>query len=140
MNERFAIPPDEAAPDGKAGSEFGWLPYVEAVRVDGAGRSTAYMRMLAPFERIVRAMERDGAGVGDTRLMYRPLTGEPSWGAYYMTAPASWLVYDALMDFTFTPEDGTLRPDSRKLNGKLPVVHPLFWGTPVDHFGNHSVD
>ena len=67
------------------------------------------MRMLPVWERIVTRMDQGGKSPCDTRLMYRPSTGEPSWGAYYMTAPASWLVYDALIDFTFFPEEGMLR-------------------------------
>jgi hypothetical protein len=60
--------------------------------------------------------------------MYRPRGGEPSWGAYYMTAPASWLVYDAWLDFFYTPADGALRLRV-PAPGRYPVVHPLFWGT-----------
>ena len=72
-------------------------------------------------------MSRDGKTPCDTRLMYRPSTGEPSWGAYYMTAPASWIVYDALLDFFYDPADGVLRLRPFA-SGTFPVIHPLFWG------------
>jgi hypothetical protein len=44
-----------------------------------------------------------------------------------MTAPASWLVYQAWLDFFYAPGEGTLRllPVA---DGRYPVVHPLFWG------------
>ena len=125
-SERFGVPPDEVSPDGKGFSEFGWLPYVEcfglaplAVRGD--------LRVLPVWRRIVQAMDGEGAHPCDTRLMYQPVSGAPSWGAYYMTAPASWLVYDALLDFFFSPAEGALRLAPR-LNGRFAVVHPLFWG------------
>ena len=63
----------------------------------------------------------------DTRLMYRPHDGSLSWGAYYMTAPSSWLVYDALLDFFYSPLDGILRFNPA-VDGRFAVVHPLFWG------------
>ena len=43
-----------------------------------------------------------------------------------MTAPASWLVYDALLDFFYAPADQTLRL-LPQFAGSFPVVHPLFW-------------
>lgn len=63
----------------------------------------------------------------DTRLMYRPTDGAQSWGAHYMTAPASWLVYDALLDFCYEPDAGMLRL-LPSLSGRVAVVHPWFWG------------
>ena len=124
-SERFAVPPDEVTPDGASGSDFGWLPYIEAFLLAPA----AILRHHAVFEiweRIAHAMSGNGKHPCDTRLMYRPLTGEPSWGAYYMTAPASWLVYEAMLDFTYTPADGALRFNPSR-SGKFPVIHPLFW-------------
>lgn len=41
--------------------------------------------------------------------------------------PAAWLVYDALLDFFYTPEDGALRLNPQ-LQGTVAVVHPLWWG------------
>ncbi len=125
-SERFAVPPDEVAPDGARGSDFGWLPYVEAFLL----APTAILRhpdTLKVWERMVHAMDGGGKHPCDTRLMYRPLSGEPSWGAYYMTAPASWLVYEALLDFTYQPSEGVLRLNPA-LPGKWPVIHPRFWG------------
>ncbi len=121
---RFAIPPDECAPDGRECTEYGWLPYVECFAL--APLAVLGEDVLGVWERIIRAMDGGGKHPCDTKLMYRPASGGQSWGAYYMTAPASWLVYDALLDFAYTPADGTLRLLPR-LGGRFAVVHPLFW-------------
>lgn len=44
-----------------------------------------------------------------------------------MTAPASWLVYDALLDFWCEPRTGVLRLNPQ-FTGRFVVIHPLFWG------------
>jgi hypothetical protein len=125
-SDRFAAPPDEATPAGEAAVMFGWLPYVEAFCLPAAA-SVGHPRLMAVWRRIIESMDQRGQRPCDTRLMYRPSTGEPSWGAYYMTAPASWLVYDALLDFAYWPEEAVLRLNPA-LGGELPVVHPLWWG------------
>ncbi len=124
-SDRFAVPPDEVAPTLDAWTEYGWLPYVESFGLTALSRGDD-ARMLALWERIVRAMDGDGRHPCDTRLIYRPLTGTPSWGAYYMTAPASWLVYEALLDFVYRPAARVLRLQPR-LQGAFAVIHPLFW-------------
>ncbi len=124
-SNRFAAPPDEVTPDGKAVTEYGWLPYVESFGL----APLALLRgkeVLPAWTRVLTAMAADGQRLCDTRLMYRPSTGEPSWGSYYMTAPASWLVYGALIDFKYEPEDSLLRL-APKIDGALALVHPLFW-------------
>jgi len=133
---RFAIPPDEAAaellstegpPAGEQFTEFGWLPYVEAFGLTALAMD-GDQRVLSIWERVVRSMDGDGAHPCDTRLMYQPLSGRPSWGSYYMTAPASWLVYEALIGFSYRPAEEVLRLRPA-LSGEVAVVHPLFWGT-----------
>jgi uncharacterized protein (DUF608 family) len=124
---RFVVPPDEVSPDGSTWTEYGWLPYVECFGV-AALAVQGEPRVLPVWQRIVQAMQAGGKHPCDTRLMYQPLTGERSWGSYYMTAPASWLVYDAMLDFFFTPADGVLRLVP-KFEGTFPVIHPLFWAT-----------
>ncbi len=122
---RFAVPPDEVSADLAQFTEFGWLPYVECFAMAPLailGRS----EMLAVWKRIVQAMNDEGRRPCDTRLMYQPVSGLPSWGSYYMTAPASWLVYEALLDFAFLPGEGVLRL-CPQLEGRMAVVHPRFW-------------
>ena len=126
FNAKFAVPPDEVSADLEHFSDFSWLPYVEAFGLTALALSRG-AAVLPLWEKMMRSVERDGASVADTRLMYRPLSGAPAWGAYYMTAPASWLVYDALLDFSFMPEDEVLRL-APTLKGTFAVVHPLFWG------------
>ena len=122
----FAVPPDEVTPEGESAVMFGWLPYVEAFCLPAAA-SVGDERTMAVWERMIESIDQNGERPCDTRLMYQPSTGEPSWGSYYMTAPASWLVYDALLDFAYWPEEGVLRLNPR-IDGTLPVIHPLWWG------------
>lgn len=126
-SDRFAVPPDEVDPNGDAASDFGWLPYVEAFML-AAAASCDEERVMRIWRRMIEAADRDGSSPCDTRLMYRPLTGEPSWGAYYMTAPASWLVYEALLGFSYETEADIAMLEIRR-PGRYPLVHPLFWGT-----------
>jgi non-lysosomal glucosylceramidase len=126
-SDRFAIPPDEVNSDGSAATDFGWLPYVEGFMLSAVG-STGDERVWSVWERMMNAVDADGASPCDTRLMYLPEEGKPSWGWCYMTAPASWLVYDSIMDFFFTASDGALRLRTTT-PGRFPLVHPLFWAT-----------
>ncbi|MGI6494545.1 MAG: GH116 family glycosyl hydrolase [Kiritimatiellia bacterium] len=124
-NEAFAVPPDEVSSDLRTHTEYGWLPYVECfcmAPLAVLGRT----EMLPVWKRILRAMDDEGRRPCDTRLMYQPVSGKPSWGSYYMTAPASWLVYDAINDFVFRADDGALRFHPM-MDGPAALVHPLFW-------------
>ena len=136
-SEKFSVPPDEATPAGEAAVEFGWLPYVEAFGLTAAA-TVRDARVLPLWERMMAAVDQGGTRPCDTRLMYRPITGEPSWGSYYMTAPASWLVYDALLDFTYEPESGVLRLNPQ-FAGRFAVLHPLWWAIGETKGGKTSV-
>ena len=126
-SDRFAVPPDEVNPSGEVASAFSWLPYVEGFMLTAVA-SVGDVRVLPLWERMMACVDGNTAHPCDTRLMYRPESGEQSWGTYYMTAPASWLVYEALLDFVYTPADGALRLRST-IPGVWPLVHPLFWAT-----------
>jgi len=122
---KFRVPPDEVSADLATFTEYGWLPYVEsfclaplAIR----GRT----EMWEVWRKVIESMELDDASPCDTRLMYQPVSGAKSWGSYYMTAPASWLVYQAAADYAYWPAEGVLRV-SPSMEGKFAVVHPLFW-------------
>lgn len=124
-NPRSVMAPDEAKADGSPATEFCWLPYVEGFML--APLATLGETRLWPlWERMMAVVEGHGAHPCDTRLMYRP-NGDLSWGTTYMTAPASWLVYDAWMDFFYDPQQRRLRLSVRA-PGRYPVIHPLFWG------------
>jgi len=125
-SDKFGAPPDEVTPDGECAVMYGWLPYVEAFGLTAAA-TVRDSRVMPTWERAMAAVAQNGHRLCDMRLMYRPISGDISWGSYYMTAPASWLVYNALLDFFYTPEDGTLRLDPQ-LEGKVAVIHPLWWG------------
>ena len=125
--ETLTVPADEAAPEtGGTGSLYGWLPYIEAFALTPCAL-LRHPRALPVWRRMINVMQGENdAHPCDTRLMYRPQSGEPSWGAYYMTAPASWLVYDAMLDFAYLAESGTLRFNP-VTDGTYAIVHPRFW-------------
>lgn len=135
-SENFALPADEVNPDGSSAVAFSWLPYVEGFMLSAVA-SRADTRLLPLWLRMIETVENNGKTPCDTRLMYRPEKGEPSWGSYYMTAPASWLVYEAMLDFRYLPETGLLRLRAT-IPGRYPLIHPLFWAT-VDIGNDHSV-
>lgn len=124
-NSKFRIPPDEVSADLATFTEYGWLPYVESFCLAPLA-VTGHQEMWKVWQDVIEAMDRGGKSPCDTRLMYQPLSGEQSWGSYYMTAPASWLVYQAALDFVYWRSDKTLRL-SPTIEGKFAVVHPLFW-------------
>lgn len=126
-SDRFAVPPDEAGADGKLASPYGWLPYVEGYMLSAAA-TQADARLWPLWQRMDAVVADHDRHPCDTRLMYRPQRGELRWGTYYMTAPASWLVYDAWLDFFYTPANGALRLRATQ-PGRYPIVHPLFWAT-----------
>jgi hypothetical protein len=124
-NATFRVPPDEVSADLTTFTEYGWLPYVESFCLAPlAIRGRAAMWEI--WRRVVDAMEQHDASPCDTRLMYQPVSGAKSWGSYYMTAPASWLVYTAAADYAFWPAESALRV-APSMEGKFAIVHPLFW-------------
>ena len=132
-HDQFQIPPDEVGPDGGAGSEYGWLPYVESFGLAPLA-VLRHPRVLPVWQRMVWHMAENGRRPCDTRLMYQPVTGEISWGSYYMTAPACWLVYDALLDFAFDAGPGVFRL-APQFDGRFALVHPRFWATGTQTTG-----
>jgi len=134
----FAVPPDEVSPEGELRSEYGWLPYVEAFGL-AALAAVGVNGVEAVWKRVLAAMQGNGRHPCDTKLMYQPISGGQSWGAYYMTAPASWLVYEALLDFWFDASTGTLRIGLAR-DGVWPVVHPRFWGLARVHQGKVALE
>lgn len=126
-NPLFALPPDEVTPEGKSAAGYCWLPYVEGFMLTAVAAQHD-PRLWPLWERMIALVDGNSAHPCDTRLMYRPLQGELAWGSYYMTAPASWLVYDAWLDFFYTPATGVLRLNP-SLTGRYPLLHPRFWGS-----------
>ncbi len=137
-NAKFAVPPDEVSADLGTFTEYGWLPYVECFCMAPLA-ILGKREFLAVWERILKAMDDDGHRPCDTRLMYQPVSGKPSWGSYYMTAPASWLVYDAMNDFFFRAGEGILRFNPM-FEGEAPLIHPLFWAKASRKGNGYSIE
>ncbi len=74
----------------------------------------------------------NGLDPWDQSLYYDPFTARLDWGVFYMTAPASWLAYQALAGYDYDANHKRLRldPPIAKLFAKsiVPVFTPNFWG------------
>ena len=129
-NDNFMVPPDEVDPETmEAAASFSWLPYIEAFMLTNLA-NLKRAEILPVWEKMMEVVDRDGVGSNDTRLMYRPHKGEPSWGATYMTSPASWLVYDSFLGFAYFKEAGELKLDPMNFiegDNSYAIIHPLFW-------------
>ncbi len=87
-------------------------------------------------------MAANGPDPWDQSLYYNPITGRHDWGVFYMSAPASWLAYQALIDTSYDVPSKTLtlRPTAcaKVSPGRFPVLCPAFWGMgEVSPDGDH---
>jgi len=134
-SSNFIVPPDEVDPKTlEAAASFSWLPYIEAFMLSNLA-CLKRQEIIPVWEKMMTVVDRDGVGSNDTRLMYRPHKGEPSWGAAYMTAPAGWLVYEALLGFSYFKSSGELNLSPVKMNKKdiFAIIHPLFWALATEN-------
>jgi uncharacterized protein (DUF608 family) len=129
------FPANEATPDGKMPYRklWGWLPH-SRVYFSGTGfyfglKDEAF-GMLERLEEVVAVGNGDNRW--DQRLFYEPDTGKQHWGRFYMTAPATWYVYQALLGYFWDKPAGVLglvpNLPARLLPFAGPVFVPGFWG------------
>ena len=89
------------------------------------------------------ALAANGPDPWDQSLYWDPITARRDWGTNYMTAPASWLAHQAMIDTHYDAVTGTLtlRPKAAaRLNiGRFPVILPLLWGIGSAKNGGQSV-
>ena len=84
-------------------------------------------------ERFAKAMDKAGLHWDLPLKWDGPDMGNPRWGRWYMSTPASWSILQALAGVFY---DGlthtlTIRPRRWSHIGEhkdLPIFHPLFWG------------
>lgn len=125
----LAFPTNEATPDAKMPRRqmWGWLPHVRTF----LGGLPVYFDMadrgLRVLERMQRALdETNAANSWDLRLFYEPDTGLQHWGRFYMSAPATWLVYQALLGYVWDRPAGVLTLASNVPDNLLPLDAPIF--------------
>ncbi len=139
-NGNFKLPPKIVTPDGKLFPRDGehrnapvsWPMHSRALMSGNAflfGMERQGWDLLkAMRDNIVAA---NGPDPWDQSLYYDPLTGRYDWGVFYMTAPASWLAYQALIDthYDAVTQTLTLRPTAAGRLGieRFPIVTPKFW-------------
>lgn len=126
---RFIFPVNEATPEGKMPGRamWGWLPHVR-VFLGGLplyfGFSEEGMDILAKIDRVITEYNDDNRW--DIRLFYEPDTGRQHWGRFYMTAPATWCVYQALLGYKIDKPAGLFEIIPNLPETLLPFNGPLF--------------
>lgn len=139
-NENFKLPPKIVTPDGRLFPRDGehrnapvsWPMHSRALLC-----GSAFLFDMAPTGwDLIKAMRdniiaANGPDPWDQSLYYDPITARIDWGVFYMTAPASWLAYQALADTHYDAVSGTLTLRPRALAkvcpGKWPIITPTFW-------------
>ncbi len=116
-NENFQLPPKIVTADGKLfprddehrNAPVSWPMHS---RVMMAGNAFYFGMAEEGFDLLKRMRENiiaaNGPDPWDQSLYWDPITAELDWGIFYMTAPASWLAYQAMIDTHYDAVDGTL--------------------------------
>ncbi len=139
-NERFRLPPKIVMPDGSLfprdaahrNAPVSWPMHARALMCGAAfqgGMAREGWSLLEAMQRNITAA--NGPDPWDQSLYYDPITARLDWGVFYMSAPASWLAYMALLDTWYDAVESRLivRPDAAAVvPGRLPVITPVFWG------------
>lgn len=139
-NSNFRLPPKIVTPEGRLFPRDGehrnapvsWPMHSRALLCGSAflfGMERQGWDLLkAMRDNIIAA---NGPDPWDQSLYYDPVSARIDWGVFYMTAPASWLAYQAMLDTHYDAVTGTLtfRPAAvaRLLPGRFPIITPAFW-------------
>ena len=128
-HDGFVFPTNEATPEGEMPSRhmWGWLPHVRACLGGVPMLLGMPEKGLECLERMDRAIgEVNGENRWDLRLFYEPDTGRQHWGRFYMSAPATWLVYQALLGYAWDVPRGVLTIAPNVPEDLLPLSAPVF--------------
>lgn len=130
----LVFPTNEATPEGKMPYRklWGWLPHAR-IYLGGIplylGKAEEGLDALKRMDDVLGQVNDDNRW--DLRLFYEPDTGREHWGRFYMTAPVTWYIYQALLGWFWDAPAGVLglRPN---LPDKLtpfegPMFTPAFW-------------
>jgi len=63
---------------------------------------------------------------GTSGCFYEPDTGKQHWGRFYMTAPATWYLYQALLGYSWHQPAGVLALQPNLPAALMPFQGPLF--------------
>lgn len=141
-NPKFALPPKIVTEDGELFPRSGphraapvsWPLHSRPLL---SGNAFFYGREQEGWDLLKRIHDNyrkaNGPDPWDQSLYYDPLTGRLDWGIFYMTAPASWLAYEALagVEYDFLSRAFRIRPAIRRIdpNAVVPIFSPACWST-----------
>jgi len=142
----LAFPTNEATPEGKMPYRklWGWLPHARVYL--GAtpmyfGMAEAGLDALERMENVLVGINKDNRW--DQRLFYEPDTGKEHWGRFYMSAPATWYAYQALLGFSRDKPRAVLGIVPNLPESLLPFEGPLFlpefWGWLAIDASNRTI-
>jgi hypothetical protein len=126
---RLVFPTNEATPEGRMARRdmHGWLPHAR-VLLGGLpfllDMPEEGLGALERMDRVVAEVNHDNRW--DQRLFYEPETGAEHWGTQYMTAPATWYAYQALLGAIWDRPEATLTLTPHLPESLLPFSGPLF--------------
>lgn len=126
---QLKFPTNEATPQGKMSVRlmWGWLPHAR-VYLAGTpfyfGMAEEGWRVLERLETVITDINADNRW--DQRLFFEPDTGKEHWGRFYMTAPATWYVYQALLGYRWDQSEGLLCLCPNLPDNLLPFEGPVF--------------
>lgn len=139
-NSNFKMPPKIVTAEGKLFPRDGshrnapgsWPMHARALMCGNAflfGQERQGWDLLKAMHDNIAAA--NGPDPWDQSLFYDPFTSRYDWGVFYMTSPASWLAYQALIDthYDAVAQILTLRPTAaaKVVPGKFPILTPTFW-------------
>lgn len=125
----YAMPMNEATAEGQLPRRdlHGWLPHAR-VYLGGLsfllGMPGEGLRALERMDAVLREVNHDNRW--DQRLFYEPDTGREHWGTFYMTAPATWYAYQALLGVLWDKPAGVLGLCPHLPASLLPFRAPVF--------------
>jgi len=129
FHPRFRAPTNEATPDGHMTARKLWA-WVFHSRVYFGGVGFFF----GLGDEALRAMQRmdelvtvhNGNNRWDQRLFYEPDTGKEHWGRFYMSAPCTWYVYQALLGYFWDKPSGILGLVPNLPRSLIPFAGPIF--------------
>jgi uncharacterized protein (DUF608 family) len=128
-HQDLVFPTNEATPEGNmpVRTMWGWLPHAR-VYLAGTpilfGMAEQGLNVLERLDRVPGELNNENRW--DSRLFYEPDTGREHWGRFYMTAPATWYAYQALVGYFWDQPKGILGLMPHLPKNLLPFGGPIF--------------
>lgn len=125
----YVFPTNEATPDGymPRRSIWGWLPHSKVYLAALPMYYSMTDRALNALKRLYDVVkDKNNNNWWDQRIFYEPDTGKQHWGRFYMSSPASWYAYQALLGYMVDLPSQKFKVRPHIPDSLLPFEGPLF--------------